>query len=386
MDKSLLLASVLAIGLSVGLTGCSSMGPVPLKPYKVAVNYNSIVSQYELETILSKTIALEHKSNKFTQNITGHYSSPSRLDSNTISYVGLNATFAHEFGINENGLFYRNDVSNGSHGKDRGIEAYCVLCNDYGFTSYINKFQSNLVELFNKNVLTYSELKQKYQDKEVSFNKLDDPINVSVVDLTGILPSKVINKISEKITISKVVATLSVDAFMRGIGPDLLKNGFQIRVEASPYSIDRYRPSLDKYQEKYSYDGKPLNSKIKIERVNYNYKPKTYAFNDNAISVRVKGGVIYIANKTNDFINIETLSCYYNQDIDTDKDINLHMPPKSHKSYISKCTNNVRDQYVFVSSKNQKVNYGFAVSYFIKSIDKRTTLFNTNDYSIDDFR
>ena len=386
MKKGIILSSFLTIILSVGLTGCASMSPVQPLPYSVKTDDNSFVTWNEKKAIFTKTLELKHKLNIFFPNKKHgkKYKFPSRLDYRTISYEGLNATFAHKFDLNSAGEIYRIDESSSTHSDQVGIDAYCALCDDYGFSNYINNFQSDLVESFNKHINKYAKFKKNYLLEKNNFNKKYNAIDISVVDMTGFLRPENIKMLKMGAKKESYVKELNINSLFYS-DLDSLDSHFGIRVTPI-HKLGRYYVYYDnKHKWISSNQWKPSDNQIKVASIKFDYIPDMYSLNDSSIDVTVNDGVMSIVNKTNNFINIESLSAYYNQDIETQENINWKMPPKSKRQYSLNSFKYIHNKRVAVISKNQKVNFGFAVSYFNQYLDKRSTVFKTHGYSINNY-
>lgn len=104
------------------------------------------------------------------------------------------------------------------------------------------------------------------------------------------------------------------------------------------------------------------------------YKIKDYKAEDKFIKIEVLDDSKYkIHNKTNQFININILSFYYGDKVQTIS--NIAIPPQAY--------NTLSFPYESVNLSKTKENFGFAVEYNIN--DKKHTLFKVNQYYLSDF-
>ena len=121
-------------------------------------------------------------------------------------------------------------------------------------------------------------------------------------------------------------------------------------------------------------DAIKLEASKQIKPFYSRYKIKDYKAEDKFIKIEVLDDSNYkIHNKTNQFININILSFYYGDKVQTIS--NIAIPPQAH--------NTLSFPYESVNLSKTKENFGFAVEYNIN--DKKHNLFKVNQYYLSDF-
>lgn len=366
---------LVGITLAIIFVGCGAKVPTP---YTVQLNKSdSIITDSEKDDLLSYSINKTYKHNSFHPNRGWglRYNKSSWLHENTISYDGLNATFSHKFSINHTtNEFCRTDVSRASNNEE-GEKVYQSLMDDFGFTDYINVFQIVLHKRYEISVSNYAKFKRDYLNLKQS--------KKTFVDKTGVLPKEVLNKLH-------LAYYLPINIFLRG-GYDVYK--------IEPKNLGRYV---------IGYETSNFPSKIifNVNRVKFNYLPNKYIASDKNIDVEVINTPfayksiksIKITNKTKEFIEVDTISGYYGNDV-TDHIVNIKdmkkvkISPMSHKIFSETSDPEYRvidypsakSRLLLVSNKNQKIKYGFSVGYKMINQNIIKNLYKVNKYSIIDF-
>ncbi|WP_066159680.1 DUF4116 domain-containing protein [Aliarcobacter skirrowii] len=149
---------------------------------------------------------------------------------------------------------------------------------------------------------------------------------------------------------------------------DLSKSSDNVKIEAvkQDYNALKYifKPS----------DAIKLEASKQIKPFYSRYKIKDYKAEDKFIKIEVLDDSNYkIHNKTNQFININILSFYYGDKVQTIS--NIAIPPQAY--------NTLSFPYESVNLSKTKENFGFAVEYNIN--DKKHNLFKVNQYYLSDF-
>lgn len=155
--------------------------------------------------------------------------------------------------------------------------------------------------------------------------------------------------------------------------------------------ILKFRYSLDKkYQKKsffYYLDAKDLEQPINLSiyDVEADYMPKQFQINNQDIKINFfkrNYQNIEISNSSNSFIDVKTISIYYDDKIVT-QSIDLKMPPNSIQK-VSVNLDKLGKKYLQVKGDNQKILTGLAVEYFHSSENKQKSLHKTYEYSLID--
>lgn len=138
----------------IGLSGCAFNIAQPPSPLSFKLSVKNNLSQFEVDLIFKEVFSETYKVKPFVkQNYNGnpYYDKAAKVRGTTITYSAMNADFGHYFFL-QNGVLVREDISEEQNGDLKGEKAYCMLCDDKGFTSYIEDFQvrlsKNLVKRF----------------------------------------------------------------------------------------------------------------------------------------------------------------------------------------------------------------------------------------------
>lgn len=137
---------VVIISGVVGLTGCAINVAQPPSPLSFRLSMENNLSQFEVDLIFKEVFSETYKVKPFVkQNYNGnpYYDKAAKVRGTTITYSAMNADFGHYFFL-QNGVLVREDISEEQNGDLKGEAAYCMLCDDKGFTSYIEDFQIRL--------------------------------------------------------------------------------------------------------------------------------------------------------------------------------------------------------------------------------------------------
>jgi len=396
--SSILTAGVMGAIMAISFTGCGANIP---QPYSAKVqNYSNITNSEKNKLLLNSMKSIK----KFYPDKRGRYSSPSKLRGDTISYYGLNATFAHKFTINNNSNeITRTDVSRETHGNGKGADAYGALTDDFGFTDYINTYQVDLSNKFSNSLERYSQFKISYNKHKKNANIKKEEIRINFNDLTSILPKSILDEISKsKITISN--SSSAINLFLNG----KQANVFTITSNAIKNAIDRYKVNYKENSYSDSYDKFPSNITYEIDKVYFNYLPIKFITSDDNIDIEVKNNplgsydsieYIKVYNKTKEFIEIDTIAGYYSENV-TDNIINIKdmkrvkISPMSYKIFKTGYSYEYRindypsrlNRLLLVNDRNQKVNYGFSIGYKMINQNIIKNLYKVNQYSIKDFK
>ncbi len=149
----------------------------------------------------------------------------------------------------------------------------------------------------------------------------------------------------------------------------------------------RYQFSyVDKNKKSWDIEHLPKKYTLKINKVSFNFMPKEINTADYNIAVSIdtssSGNNVTIHNGLKKFITINTISVYYNGQIES-QEIHLKIPPFG----IFKTSFNVNNsnKYIDLKSKNQKVEVGTAIEYTIIDTGAKKSLFETKQLSQFDF-
>lgn len=277
------------------------------------------------------------------------------------------------------------------------------------YIEFINKFQLEIEKEFYEEVSKYKKYLTYFDEASLNREKLYTNVSVFLKDNTKVLPKKIL-KDFDKPTIElpkkNKIHVYKNNYFSVESAKDLDED-FTIRSMLSKKQIGRYRIKLKENYYEYPASKFPKNLALEIDKVFFSYIPKNFYFNDKNINVRVKNvfkkvmldysyvgkddlkiDSILIENKTNKFIEIDTIASYYGQNVDDNilrSYVKLKIPPKSSKTISSSDINNSHDGFFLVDNKKDKVNYGFSVEYRIADKTLANNLYYTKKYSTNDF-
>ena len=124
-----------------------------------------------------------------------------------------------------------------------------------------------------------------------------------------------------------------------------------------------------------------------------NYKkvlPRSFTASNKSLTLSMESGVLNIENKTNSFVNIDSLSFYHNGKISSKYKMGYELPPSSVLDIgsINFLPVNWESISFYSVTKNaaikQKVEYGFAMKYRVINTNKEETLLKRNTYKLFD--
>lgn len=220
--KKIVLSGIVAIGLAVVFSGCQSAISGASKPTPFMVsNINTSFNPSQQQKVLNYTIDSVYSKYKFSVN----YKSKNKVNkaqskyngTDTISFQGLNAIYEQTFKIDSNNNIIREDWSHkdgyGRNPKPNmstlNNDAYCMLCDDWGFNKYIDKFQEKLKIAYLSNINNPSIISDIAQHKrrveEIKAEKIKEKN-----ELNELLPKKetFIPKSSKNLEVSAIFKTI----------------------------------------------------------------------------------------------------------------------------------------------------------------------------------
>lgn len=393
MTLNKLTAVTTIVFISTVLTGCAVNKPAQ---FQVSVEGNETTENISEDTkqyIFTQTLRELHNTHTFRPDRAPNleYSSPSYWHYHEISYEGLNAFYSYEFSLKNDQITMIDRSGFSKTRRDNPEEAYCGLCDDFGYIDYINQFQNLLSKEYQARLNWYGDFKAQYKSEEPEFKKKLSKVKVKVTDITSTLPKTVLKQISQNQIVAqnhsfKSVAEHAIESLYLPDVNESVRNALTINARPKSNKIERFTVhySTDNYKEYYKDTPNVVN--YDIDNVQFDFMPTLYAMSDRTINVSVDGSTMTIENKTNNYLNIESVSAYYNQNIETFKPETLNLPPKAVKTYkLNTQAQRSIHRNVIVHSSNQTVDYGFAIAYFNQDINVRKTLFKTKDYSLNSF-
>jgi hypothetical protein len=355
-------------------------------------NYSNVTTKEKNMLLREAMISFK----RFYPDKTGRYSSPSKVRGNVISYHGLNATFAHKFIVDsKTNEIKRIDVSREDYGKNRGLDVYGTLTNDFGFSEYIEDYQVKVSEKFKELVEKFSKFKKSYLKYQQEAQEKKKQITIKVVDKTGVLSKDILDEFLKNTTL-EVVSTPAVKLFLS----NKKANSFFIKSLVKYDMLGRYKVVYKKTSYKEIYNKFPNNLVYEIQKVYFNYLPQQFYATNGNIEVEIINTpfdfssikLIKIQNNTKQFIEIDTIAGYYGEDVLDNIVTKIKISPTSYKiikydiSNIYKINDFPKKKLLLVKNKNQKVSYGISVAYKMINQNIIKNLYKVNKYEIKDFK
>lgn len=209
------------------------------------------------------------------------------------------------------------------------------------------------------------------------------------------LNNKILNGLSENTNLTYVDKTnerIFVE-FKNSSESDLNKflNNYKILKYNSGNSLHFKRFMARGYYNHEKYISILSNNKGIVDTIDFyfNYIPSSFKVKNKYIDLDIKSNkygslTAIVSNKTNQFIDLTSISTYYDGSIIT-LPLKIKLPPKANtlESDIRIKIPSDKKDYLKINKKNQKVNYGYALEY-IKD-GKKANIYKTKDYSISSF-
>ncbi len=374
----------------------SACGSTPPKPYSVKLIKNSsVVDSKEKQVLLTQNIKTLH--NDFKNN--SDYGRKPRYQNNNILYDELDRSrgnsqfdkfynYEFKYDENKNRLYmvdksyskYRNSSKRHSAYKGAGG----------GLNNYLDDFQVKLTKSYESSLAKYEIHKKEYNKIKPEFDKKYQKIHTTTEDTTNIVPNKILKKLSKyQLWPNEETA---INSYIKG--DDL---SFKIGSRVLKDKEGRYKVDYKKYKYMEEYNKFPMNLVYKINKVYYNYLPKSFITKDKNIDVEVMNNVEFadgnsmnslkITNNTKEFIEINTIAAYYNQDV-FDNILNLEnikLAPMSYKTIKKGVLKDFPSKKLIkITDKNQKINYGFSIGYKMINQNIMKNLYKVDTYTIKD--
>ena len=387
---------IVSIFFILYLSACSGISP---KPYNVELTkMSSLLTTDEKQVLLTHNIKKLHSAFKYHMYKT-HYqhSKYSKFNNNSLHFkrwdydtaFPYNIYYIYEFKYdeNKNRLFMIDKSYTKFKGKNKNSDAYFVS-EPKGLTKYIDDFQVKLTKSYESSLAKYEIYKKEYSKIKPEFDIKYKQISITTEDTTKIVPSKVIKNLS-KYQLWPNEKTLmntykSGDDISFKIGSRVLKD-----------KEGRYKVDYEKYKYMEDYKEFPANLTYKINRVHYNYLPKSFISKDKNINIEVLNNAQYadgnsvnsfkITNNTKQFIEINTIAAYYNEDV-VDNIMNVEGIKLSPMSYKIIKTGVIKDfpskKLIRVTDKHQKINYGFSIGYKMNNQNIVKNLYKVDTHTI----
>ncbi|RLA82916.1 MAG: hypothetical protein DRG78_05895 [Epsilonproteobacteria bacterium] len=377
----------------------SACGSTPPKPYNITLGpSSSLITNQEKQTLLTHNLKAIHDNFKYKIDSSFKHNKYSNLENNSLvchvwyydTAFPMDKFYIYEFKYdeNKNRLF----MLDNSYGKGRGSkEKYTAYHSGLdGLNEYLDTFQMKLTNSYESSLAKYEVYKKEYKQKKSEFDKKYKQIHITTEDTTKIVSSKIIKKLSKyQLWPNEETA---INSYIKG-NDISLKIGSRVLKDKE----GRYKVDYEKYKYMEEYNKFPTNLVYKINKVYYNYLPKSFIAKDKNINVEIVNNVEFadgnsmnslkITNNTKEFIEINTIAAYYDQDV-FDNILNIksiRLAPMSYK-IIKKGV--IKDfpskKLINVTDKNQKINYGFSIGYKMINQNIMKNLYKVDTYTIGD--
>ncbi len=175
---------------------------------------------------------------------------------------------------------------------------------------------------------------------------------------------------------------------------DLKNVEYSVSIQKFPTSDWDLEIDPSTYNLKYNNDGYYLKPSVTILSKKFsNIYPK-YTNEDKSLRIDFDGTEVWLVNKTNNYLQVKSISVYYNGKISDLKlgESALELPPQSTKKepilIDTLASDEVKAQALYQITKdsvmNRNILFGFAIKYMVveQNIDK--TLFNQKKYNLYD--
>lgn len=253
------------------------------------------------------------------------------------------------------------------------------------FISYVYGIDKSINNDFDTIVSDYAKFKKEFKKLEEKTKTNIKTLKPKIIDNTKILSKSYLkNSFSYNSSIANLRKPIRV---YKDFNLSNISELFKVSTSIDKKKKDRFDIKFKERFLRYDLKGDNFRPTFIVDKVKFNYLPEYFFNKDKSISIEVNNKSMNIVNLTNNYINIESVSMYYNDNIKTIKNLNLKLPPQSvEKNYNISSLEHYNNKLIEVKSKNQKVNYGFAISYYNQDVDKRNTLYKTKNYTINSFK
>ncbi|MGA1940860.1 hypothetical protein [Arcobacter sp. YIC-310] len=417
--STLLITSTITAILSISFAGCGN----PPEPFNYKIkNQHKNISNYEkqqlVNIIIDRNSRLKYKSSNGCVILINNW----YKEGWSFKY---RENMKNCFSVTNN-ILKRIDYSSCSNDHGRSFKKCNYISNKLeDYSNFINNLQNNVIEKeLQKEISNYQKFIKLYDKANISRKEKIKIIKTSLVDNTKVLPKSVFNQLNKFHVVENSVPN-KINLYINYISPNNGKNNinriarnilgdsisenfnkffkddssisdkFKITSSTITNTVNRYKVTYKHRVFKDDYNKFPTNLTYEIDKVYFNYLPKKFRAKDRNIEVEVINNFkddynsikhIKIYNKTKEFIEIDTISGYYGEDV-TDNIIDMkdmkriNISPMSYKIFKT----DYSYELLLVNDKNQKVPYGFSIGYKMINQNIIKNLYKVNNYSIKSF-
>jgi len=374
--KKIILATLIGT-LIITLSGC---GANP-KPKQITGLKNSSLTKKEKIEILNivlKNNLISIKPSYYGIYLNHHYSFS--LNNQCYSLKESYTTRHNDhYNNNFNYCFYINDnIIRTRYSAKCGTRYHSTSeCQDPDFIDYMNDISNDLKSLYNKKAASYIIKKPLYEQYKNELIKKISDTKVTTIDKTNILSSKIMQKInnSNQKKLHSYFPSSAINAYKKRMS----KNDYRIVYNNPIKILDRYLIVYKQDSFENTFDKSPENISLNIEKISFNYLPEIVNAKNKELSVELNPNSslsnenITLSNLTNSYINVNTISFYYGEDIFT-QNINIKLPPQGVMKTTLLILKMQKNKFLPLNSVKQKVNLGLAVEYTNLKYNKQNSI------------
>jgi len=378
--KKIILATLIGT-LIITLSGCGAANP---KPKQITGLNNSSLTKKEKKKILD--IVLEHNLKPYN---------PSYKDSYKF-YSGKVSLIHNCFYLKENYIIpdtkhrWKNDFNYCFNLKNNIIttkyRAKCSTsrnsysdCQQEDFMNDMNNISLNLKSMYNNEVVSYTKFKPLHEQYIKDLTKKISETKITTIDKTNILSSEIMQRIKTSNSNQKKLHSYFPNSAISAYKKNMTKNDYIIEYKNPIKALDRYLIVYKQDSFENPFDKSPKDISLNIEKISFNYLPEIVNAKNKELSVELNPNSslsnenIALTNLTNSYINVNTISFYYGEDIFTQK-INIKLPPQGVIKTTLLIGKIQKNKFLPLNSVKQKVNLGLAVEYTNLKYNKQNSI------------
>ena len=418
---------------SIILIGCGN----PPEPYNLKLNKTKNVTTEE------KQILLNHLVTKavIEERLKGKLHISTKKDGCVYlnDYYGKGYEwrkfYKNCFKINNNQVS-RIDKSNcySNYGYHKYDECSYIGGHSEDYSNAINKIQENLTKNLKQEIIFFSIFKNQCLEIKKERKNIAKKIKFKIVDTTGVVPKKIINRFHLKSYLHKIYC---IDLYNKIFNNN--NNFYQFAINDAMHSnvhqfksflkdkklikqyvyinnallfdnqsiwqnyvrVGRYEINFHMTYIKNSIDKPIKNLTFKIDKVYFYFVPENFILKDKNIFAKIINAKpdkhfhynpdkFIIKNKTTQFMKIVSISMYYGNIVKKVFESNkgILISPKSEITLtpLNKLTYFPDKEYLLLKNKSQTEKYGVSIAYKITNENIIRTLYKVKKFTIKDFK
>jgi len=368
------------------LTSCAGSSPTILSEYKKPLPKTNL-SQQEKKDIFHRYVPRPCTEEEIKIRFTGVQSNNKICYSVDDSFIiRKNFSKSYDYGAILKGRF----VSSGyPYYSDRFLSKLKAT------EDHLNKFDIEVLKVHDFKQKVFPSLNNKQEKVSKLYSEYNDDfvlwarnIQILIKNRNGILPENIVDGFVQGMRIKKSVRDISkntaydfylnknlekiLDETLRN--PSRLKNNFYLHIDSTLEYFGKYRVMLRNKNKSASFADAPKAVSFTPYKIMHDFIPSKFNAANKDIKARLSGNKLTLTNIRKNFIEINTLSIYYNGDIYT-KDKQVILPPDSKTTLDLINYKPFQKPYIKVTSPLQEVSFGLAVNYKVTDKDKSGSLY-----------